>query len=234
MPDILNDSFERREAHPVPEWVERVCADFGVTESGLPIFRVIWNPDRRRLIKIINPETMQIVEKNVMKYPRIGERWILEELLPWQIYGTWNEAAFGPKPADGEYCHTHTFQVKLAAMMHTPANENTEFLSLDDFGNDNLRLLITCIVRGKALRAWQLRNYEKELAEREDQSFHEQFENVYDDNMGELRKLEKLSEETGILTSLDPLPRAIEAERRRKGRKKGHMIIETPGHTPGE
>ena len=46
MSDLLNPSIERLEAHPVPEWVERVCADFGVTESGLPRYRVIWNPDR--------------------------------------------------------------------------------------------------------------------------------------------------------------------------------------------
>lgn len=232
MTDLLAESIERREPHPAPEWVERVCADFGLTESGLLRFRVIWNPDRRRLMNIINPETMQYVQKNVMKYPRIGERWILEELLPWEKYGGWNEQAFGPKPADGEYCHTHTFQQRLADMVNSPADDRTEFLSLDDFGQDNLRLLLHCIDRGKALRAWQVRNYELELAEREDQGFHEQFENVYDDNMGELRKLEQLSEDTGILTSLDPLPRAIEAERRRKGRQQGKSIIETPISEP--
>lgn len=232
MTDLLNESFLRNEAHPVPEWVERVCADFGVMESGVPRFRVIWNPDRRRLMNILNPETMQFVQKNVMKYPRLGERWILEELLPWETYGTWNEQAFGPKPADGEYAHCHTFQERLSDMMNYPAHEQTEYLSLDDFGQDNLRLLLYAISKGKALRAWQLRNYELELAEREEKAFHTQFENVYDDNMGELRKLEKMADDAGLVTSLDPLPRAIEAERRRKGRQQGKMIVETPNSEP--
>jgi hypothetical protein len=227
MTDLLNASIERREAHPCPEWVERVCADFGITESGLPRYRVIWNPDRRRPMNILNPETNQYVQKNLMKYPKLGERWILETLLPWELYGTWHEQAFGPKPADGEYCHTHTFQQRLSDMMNYPAYEETEYLSLDDFGADNLRLLLHCIEKGKALQAWQIRNYDLEMIAREEKGFHEQFENVYDDNMGEMRKLEQLSEATGIRTSLDPLPRAIEAERRRKGRKAGKSIIES-------
>ena len=227
MTDLLNESFERREAHPCPEWVERVCADFGITESGLPRYRVIWNPDRRRPMNILNPETGQFVQRNQMKYPRLGERWILEVLLPMERYGTWNEQAFGPKPADGEYCHTHTFQLNMTQAMQMPAYEDTDYMSLDDFGADNLRLLLHCIEKGKALQAWQIRNYDLEMIAREEKEFHEQFENVYDDNMGELRKLEKLSEETGILTSLDPLPRAIEAERKRKGRQQGKQIIES-------
>lgn len=225
MRDVVDQTIERRAPHPTPEWVERVCADFGVMESGAPRYRVIWNPDRRRLMNIINPETGQFVQKDVMKYPRIGERWILETLLPWELYGFWNEAAFGPKPADGEYCHTHTFQLKLDDMMNRPANENTEYLSLDDFGQDNLRLLIACIEKGKAVQAWQVRNYDQEMIEREEKSFHEQFENVYDDNMGELRKLEKLEEQTGIRTSLDPLPKPIEQERRRKAKQQGKTLI---------
>jgi hypothetical protein len=207
--------------------VERVCADFGITESGLPKYRVMWNPDRRRAMNIINPDTGQFVQKNLLKYPRVGERWILEVMLPWEKFGTWNEAAFGPKPPDGEYCLSHTFQAHLTDMMNYPANDRTEYLSLDDFGQDNLRLLLHCIEKSKALMAWQLRNYDEEMLAREEADFHNQFENVYDDNMGELRKLEKLSDDTGIRTSLDPLPRAIEAERRRKGRKQGKNIIES-------
>jgi len=223
--DLLNQSYERREKTPVPEWVERVCADYGITESGLSKYRVIWNPDRRRPMNILNPETMQYVQKEPMKYPRVGERWILETLLPWEIYGKWHEEAFGPKPADGEYCITHVFQEDLMQMMQSPGTEVTEYMSLDDFGSDNLRLLIDCIEKGKAVQMWQLRNYDDEMHAREERDFHDQFENVYDDTMGEIRKLEQLSDKTGIRTSLDPLPRAIEAERRRKGRKAGKMII---------
>lgn len=215
MTDLLNVSIERREAHPVPEWVERVCADFGVMESGAPKYRVMWNPDRTRTC----------FGRIMRKYPRLGERWILEVLLPWGIYGNWIEEAFGPKPPDGEYCHTHTIQLQMSDMLKQPALENTEYMSLDDFGQDNLRLLLHCVEKGKAVQAWQLRNYDLEQIAQEEKSCHEQFENVYDDNMGELRKLEKLSEETGIRTSLDPLPRAIEAERRRKGRRQGKNLI---------
>lgn len=225
MTQLLNDSIERLEAHPVPEWVERVCADFGITESGLPRYRVIWNPDRTRLMHIVNPETGQHVTRLIHKYPRLGERWILETLLPWELYGVWHEGAFGPKPADGEYCHTHTFQLQMTQMMQQPSLENTEYLSLDDFGADNLRLLISCIEKGKAVPAWQVRNYDLELIEREEKAFSEQFDNVYDDNMADLRKLEKLSADTGIRTSLDPLPKPIEAERRQKARKSGKNLI---------
>ncbi len=205
--------------------MERVCADFGITESGLPRYRVIWNPDRTRLMHILNPETGNFVTRLIHKYPRLGERWILETLLPWELYGTWHEGAFGPKPADGEYCHTHTFQLNMVGMMQQPSCENTDYLSLDDFGQDNLRLLIACIERGKAVAAWQLRNYDREMIEREEKAFHDQFENVYDDNMGALAALEKLSDDTGIRTSLDPLPKPIEAERRAKCRKDGKHLI---------
>lgn len=225
MSDLLNTSIERREPHPVPEWVERVCADFGIAESGLPKYRVIWNPDRRRPMNILNPETGQFVQKNQMKYPRLGERWILEVLLPWELYGTWNEQAFGPKPADGEYCHTHTFQERLADMMNYPAYERTEYLSLDDFGQDNLRLLLHCIEKGKAVQAWQLRNYDLQMIEDEEKAFHEQFENVYDDNAADLAKMEKLCDKSGLRTSLDPIPAPIEKERRAKARKQGKNLI---------
>lgn len=227
MTDLLNSSVERLERNPVPEWVERVCADFGITPSGLPKYRVMWNPDRRRPMNIINPDTGQLVQKNLMKYPGVGERWILEVMLPWEQFGAWNEAAFGPKPADGEYCLSHTFQANMVQAMQMPANEKTEYMSLDDFGQDNLRMLLHCVEKSRALCAWQLRNYDEEMVVREERDFHDQFEHVYDDNMGELQKLVKLSDDTGIATSLDPLPRAIEAERRRKGRKQGKNIIES-------
>lgn len=227
MSDLIHSTIERREKTPAPEWVERVCADFGVTESGAPKYRVMWNPDRRRPMNILNPETGQFVQKNLMKYPRVGERWILEVLVPWETFGRWNEQAFGPKPADGEYCLSHIFQLELGQMMHEPGNEKTHYLSLEDLGPDNLRLLLNCCEKSKALHAWQLRDYDREMIEREDKEFHEQFETVYDDNMGELRRIEKLCDQAGLVTSLDPLPRAIEAERRRRGRQQGKSIIES-------
>ena len=234
MTDLLDNSIERLEPHPAPEWVGGVCADFGRTESGALIYRVMWNPDRRRVMRIINPETNSVVDKNLMKYPRVGERWIIETLMPWEKFGTWREDAFGPKPPDGEYVLSHVIQRNLVHMMHAPADERTEYLSLDDFGPDNLRLLLHCVEKSRALQAWQLRNYDAEMLEREEADFHSHFENVYDDNMGELVKIEQLAEKAGVVTSLDPLPRAIEAERRRKGRLQGKHIVETPGSKPGE
>ena len=176
-------------------------------------------------MNILNPETGQFVQKNQMKYPRLGERWILEVLLPWELYGTWNEQAFGPKPADGEYCHTHTFQMNMVEGMQNPAREDTVYMSLDDFGADNLRLLLHCIEKGKAVQAWQVRNYDLEQIEREEKEFHEQFDNVYDDAMPQLAELEKLCDKTGLKTSLDPLPRPIEKARRVKARKEGKVLV---------
>lgn len=225
MTDLLSPTIERREPHPVPEWVERVCADFGVMESGAPKYRVIWNPDRRRPMNILNPETLHFVMRNPMKYPRIGERWILEVLVPWEIYGTWHEEAFGPKPPDGEYCLSHVIQEHLTQMMNEPTNERTEFLSLDDLGQDNLRLLLHCVEKARALQAWQLRNYDEELIQLEEKAFKSQFDNVYDDNMSELERLEKLSEKSGIHTSLDPLPSPIEQERRLRAARQGKKLI---------
>lgn len=231
MTDLLSGSFLRSEKTPCPEWVERVCADFGVTESGAPRFRVMWNPDRRRKMNILNPETNSFVVREVLKYPRVGERWILEELMPWERFGQWHEEAFGPKPPDGEYCLSHVLQLHLMQMMQEPANEQTIYLSPDDFGADNLRLLLHACEKVKALQAWQLRNFELEMIDREEKEFQDQFDNVYDDAMGELRKLETLSDNTKILTSLDPLPRSIEAERRRKARQRGMGIIQTSSET---
>jgi hypothetical protein len=121
------------------------------------------------------------VQKNLMKYPRVGERWILESLMPWEQFGIWHEHAFGPKPPDGEYVLSHIFQLDLVKMMQAPADERTQYISLDDFGQDNLRLLLHCIEKSKALQAWQLRRFEEEMLASEEKDFHEQFENVYDD-----------------------------------------------------
>lgn len=225
MSELINPSIERREPHPVPEWVERVCAEFGVMESGAPKYRVIWNPDRRRPMNIINPETGQFVQKNLLRYPQVGCRWILEVLLPWEQYGPWFEDAFGPKPADGEYCITHVFQLDMVHAMQHPADHNTEFLSLDDFGQDNLRLLLHCNEKAKALQAWQLRNYDQEMLALDEKRAHEQFENVYDDTLGELKEIDKLAADSGLYTSFDVLPGKIEKMRQERARKEGRMII---------
>jgi hypothetical protein len=224
---LLNDVSELFEPHPVPEWAVRVCADFGVSDSGLPLYRVVWNPDRTRVMNCMDLDTLGRRQRTIHKYPRLGYRWIVETLLPWEKYGPWHEEFFGPKPQDGEYCHTHTIQWNLKLMMEAPAlgDDGTAYMSLDDFGADNLRLLLTVIEKNKAIQAWQLRNYDQELIELEEKAFREQFDNVYDDNMAELEKLEKLQAKSGILTSLDPVPKPIEKERRAKARKQGKNLI---------
>lgn len=225
MTNLRNDCAEVFLSHPVPEWAERVCADFGLTESGLPLYRVIWNPDRIRVMNCMDLDTLGRRQRTIHKYPRLGHRWIVEALLPWEKYGPWHEEFFGSKPPDGEYCHTHTIQWNLQAMLETPAFDKTEYMSLEDFGADNLRLLLTVIEKNKALQAWQLCQYDQELIELEEKLFREQFDNVYDDNMNELEKLEKLQAKSGIVTSLDPIPKPIEKERRAKARKQGKNLI---------
>jgi len=225
MTDLLNDCAELFEPHPTPEWAKQVCADFGLTESGQPFYRVIWNPDRVRVMNCMDVDTLGRRQRTIHKYPMIGYRWIVEALLPWDKYGPWHEEFFGPKPPDGEYCHTHTIQIGLNQMMEAPAAEETEYMSLDDFGADNLRLLLTVIEKNKAIKAWQIRDYDEELIKLEEKEFKSQFDNVYDDNMAELEMLEKLQARSGLLTSLNPLPKQIEAARRARARKQGKNLI---------
>jgi len=227
MPGILNNCAELFQPHPVPEWAERICAEFGLTETGQAKYRVIWNPDRLRVMNCMDLDTLGRRQRTIHKYPRIGYRWIVEALLPWELYGLWHEEFFGPKPDDGEYCHTHTIQWNLSQMMGSPATagDETDYMSLDDFGSDNLRLLLTVIEKNKALQAWQLRNYDQELIALEEKLFRDQFDNVYDDNMAELERLEKLQAQAGLITSLDPLPKPIEQQRRARARKQGKKLI---------
>lgn len=196
-----------------------VCLDFGVMESGAPRYRVTWNPDRLRWC----------FGRDIRKYPRLGDRWILETLLPWELYGAWDELAFGPKPPDGEYCHTHTFHQTREGDWSVIFNHGREsdcgFLSLDDFGADNLRLLIQCIEKGKAVQAWQVRNHTEEMLAADEKREHEQFETAYDNHMADLAEIEKLCDTSGLKTSLDPLPEPIERERRAKAVKQGKNLV---------
>lgn len=224
---ILNDFSELFQPHPTPEWAERICRNFGTSESGLPKYRVIWNPDRLRVMNCMDLDTKGRIQRTIHKYPMLGHRWIVEALLPWELYGQWHEEFFGPKPQDGEYCHTHTIQYNLQQMMDAPAlgDDQTAYMSLDDFGADSLTLLLTVIEKNKAVAAWQLRNYDEELIALEEKLFREQFDSVYDDNMAELERLEKLQAKSGLITSLDPVPKQVEKERRTRARKQGKNLI---------
>lgn len=228
MTDLLNDCAEIYEPHPTPDWAKRICADFGITDGGLPKYRVIWNPSRTRVLNCMDEATGGRRQRTIRKYPNLGYRWIVEVLLPWDLYGPWHEEFFGPKPLDGEYCHTHTIQQKWNGEVNIfehGAEAKSQYMSLDDFGADALTLLLTVIEKNKAVQAWQLHNYDQENIELEEKLFREKFDNVYDDNMSELARLEKLQADAGLITSLDPLPKQLEKERRAKARKAGKSII---------
>ncbi len=225
MIELSPDFAELFEPHPVPEWAERVCADFGHSESGLPYFRVMWNPDRLRVMNCMDPDTLGRIHRTIHKYPNIGYRWIVEVLLPWEKYGLWHEEFFGAKPPDGEYMHTHTIQMDLGKMTSSPGDDTSEYMSLDDFGSDNLRLLLTVIERNKAIQAWQIRKYDDELIELEEKEFKAQFDNVYEDNMAAIAELEKLQEKSGLITSLDALPKSAAKQQRVRGRQDKKILL---------
>jgi hypothetical protein len=128
MTDLLNSIDRAPRAPSRPEWVERVCADFGITESGALKYRVMWNPDRRRVMNILNPETGQHVQKNLMKYPRVGERWILETLMPWeQVRDLARSRPSDPSRPMASTCSVTSFSSTWLKMMNAPADERTEF-----------------------------------------------------------------------------------------------------------
>lgn len=211
-PNLLQDCVEKLPPSPTPEWVERICAEFGTSESGKPTYRVIWAPDR----------IDYCYDRPMKPYGHIGNRWIIEVLVPWEKFGPWNEQAFGPKPLDGEYCHSQTIQQTWEGDVSTfdmrPGIPH-RYMSLDDFGGDALRLTLACIDRGKAIQWWQMKNHREMMIEKEDKGFHEQFENVYDDNAGAVADIRKLSKQAKLATSLDELPQPIKEKVRRRGPK---------------
>jgi hypothetical protein len=191
-----------------PEWANLICASFPKTISGQVRYRVLWAPDRIEFC----------YGKLLRAYPHIGNRWILEVLVPWEKFGPWHEAAFGPKPQDGEFCHSHTIQYS------TDGGKTQEFMSLEDFGVDNLRLLITCVERGKMIQAWQMKNHRDAMLEQEDKEWAAKFSDIYDEasgsgliggplgeNMTNLNPAKKRSDET-VITTLEDLPPSVRAK----------------------
>lgn len=154
-----------------PNWAKQIADSFGsagTPPDTLPKYRVIWAPDRLELC----------YGRTVRAYPHIGERWILEVLIPWERFGPWREDAFGPKPRHGEYCHSHTIQFS------EDGGKTSKFMSLDDFGADTLRLLITCVERGKMIQGWQMRNHRDQMLEAEEKENHRIFSDLWDDSTG--------------------------------------------------
>lgn len=170
-----------------PEWATNICNSFPKTVGGKPRYRVIWAPDRLETMRWQDP-TGGIVVKQMCAYPAIGNKWIIETLVPWEKFGAWDFDHFGPKPqAEGEWCHSFTIMKlpsgEFSFFDHTK-NEVGAFLSLDDFGAELLRLTLICIEKGRAISAWQMKNHREEMLKREDDEQHARFEDVYNDAAG--------------------------------------------------
>lgn len=195
-----------------PEWANQICTSFPKSKSGLTRYRLTWAPDRLEMC----------YGKQVRAYPHIGEFWILEVLVPWEKFGPWHEAAFGPKPQDGEFCHSHTIR------WSNDNGKTWEFMSLEDFGAESLRLLIQCVEAGKMIQAWQMRNRRDEMVAEEEKEEHRIYSDVYDEhsgvgliggplgeNMTNLNPAKKRSDDTRIVL-LEDLPASEQAKYRCK------------------
>lgn len=185
-----------------PEWVNTICASFPRSPSGLVRYRVRWAPDCEEMC----------YGKTRKSYPHIGAFWILEVLVPWSAFGQWHEAAFGPKPVDGQFLHSHTIS------WSDDGGKTKKCMSLEDFGADSLRLLITCVERGRMIQAWQMKNHRDAMLEAEEQESHRIYSDVYDEaagvgliggplgeNMTNLNPAKKRSDDTRIVL-LEDLP----------------------------
>lgn len=177
-----------------PEWAKTICSGFGKVGQS-PRYRVIWAPDRAelcfgRLLRI---------------YGHLGDRWIIEELVPWEKFGPWDYEAFGPKPPDGDYSHCHTIQAHtdgtLAGFYHLGRDES-RMVSLEDFGHESLQATLTVLIRSRAVPAWQTRNNRLEAKKEAEKREHEDFEAVYDNNLGLLHDLKKTADDNKIVVPL--------------------------------
>ena len=132
---------------------------FGTTGFGGTRYRVVWSEDRM--------ETRFGEEKH--RYGDGLNRWLVEKFLPWEEYGEWDDACFGPKPAGGEYDLAYTLEVE------------GQFVDLDTFGADTLELMIHCIERSKLLsQGERVRARQEEFRKREAE-WKQRFSDIYDD-----------------------------------------------------
>lgn len=149
-----------------PGWAKQLCARFG-NVGATPKYRLIWAPDREEFC----------FGMKLKAYLHLGDRWVLETLKPWAEFGEWNAEAFGPKPPDGEYCHSHTIQYvegrgKLA---------HTVYMSLEDFGMHTLELLLRCIDLGKLISPETMRAHRERMLAAEAEAEHQRFSDEWDD-----------------------------------------------------
>jgi hypothetical protein len=143
-----------------PVWAEKVCASFGVDAMyAKPRYRVIWGPDREEI-------RFGVV---CQRYDDVDPRWILEVFVPHDKYGAWDEESMGPRPSGGEYFLSQIIQI------------NGEYISLNDYGRDTLKLLILCVEKAKALSEWEKKNWRDAQQAKREKAWKQKFSDIYDD-----------------------------------------------------
>lgn len=146
-----------------PKWVDRVCASFGVDSIyNQQRYRVVWGPDREEI-------RYGILCK---RYDDVDPRWILEVFVPHEKYGQWDEESMGPRPSGGEYFLSQILQV------------NGEYVSMTNYGEAVLRLLITCVERGKALSEWERKSFRDAQEAKRKAAWKQKFSDIYDEAVG--------------------------------------------------
>lgn len=146
-----------------PKWVEKICNSFGKDPlSNVPRYRVVWGPDREEIR----------YGQQCKRYDDVDPRWILEVFVPHEKFGQWNEEAMGPKPSGGEYWLSQIIQVE------------GEYVSMNDYGRETLRLLITVVERGKALSEWEKKRWRDQQEEKRNKAWKQKFSDIYDEVNG--------------------------------------------------
>lgn len=145
-----------------PQWTDRVCKSFGQTLDGHQHYRVIWGPDREEIR----------YGKLCKRYDEIEPRWILEVFVPHEKYGAWDTESMGPKPPGGEYFISQIIQV------------DGQYVPMGTYGPETLKLLITCVEKGKALSEWEKKRWRDDQTQKQKAREHQRFEDVFADAMG--------------------------------------------------
>lgn len=154
-----------------PDWAEKIADSFGKI-GETPKFRVIFSDERKNFC-------FGVLRKS---YPHIHARWVIERLIPWQEFGKWDYEAFGPKPQDGEY--VHVFTIQMANGQVGAKGTKTDYISLEDFGADTLRMTMKVIELGRALPWWTEKKARLQMLEEEEEQWRKRFSDWFDNETG--------------------------------------------------
>lgn len=144
---------------PTPDWLPIILKRFGMTPYQRTMYEVRWSEEVREVC----------FGEEQTRFPEHPNRWLLMKFLPWEDYGEWNEAAFGPKPMGGEYELCYVIEV------------DKEFVSLDQYGAETLALLIQCIEREKLIPKSEKLRLKREKLHKAEEARHQRFSDIYDD-----------------------------------------------------